>query len=146
MDELDRKIIKILEQNGRASNAKIARTVGVSEGTVRRRLNRLISDTIIRVVALPDPKALGYESEALIGVQVDPDKIDVVADSLAALNSTRWVAVTTGSFDMFAWVVLPDPERLGRFLREKVGRIPGVRRTETFVNLAIRKREYGVPV
>ena len=146
MDELDRKIIKILEEHGRASNAKIARTVGVSEGTVRRRLNRLISDTIIRVVALPDPKALGYESEALIGVQVDPDKIDVVADSLAALNSTRWVAVTTGSFDMFAWVVLPDPEQLGRFLREKVGRIAGVRRTETFVNLAIRKREYGVPV
>lgn len=146
MDELDRKIINLLETNGRASNAKIARTVGVSEGTVRRRLNRLITDTIIRVVALPDPKALGYESEALIGVQVDPDKIDEVADSLSALESTRWVAVTTGSFDMFAWVVLPDPESLGRFLREKVGMITGVRRTETFVNLAMRKREYGIPV
>lgn len=146
MDELDRRIINILEENGRASNARIARSVGVSEGTVRRRLNRLIADTIIQVVALPDPKALGFESEALIGAQVDPDKVDEVADSLASLSATRWVAVTTGSFDMFAWVVLPDPEKLGQFLREKVGRIPGVRRTETFVNLAVRKRQYGVPV
>ena len=146
MDDLDRRIINILEENGRASNAKIARAVGVSEGTVRRRLNRLISDAIIQVVALPDPKALGFESEALIGAQVDPDKMDEVADSLAALPATRWVAVTTGSFDMFAWVVLPNPEKLGQFLREKVGRIPGVRRTETFVNLSVRKRQYGVPV
>lgn len=117
----------------------------MSEGTVRRRLNQLMSQSVIRVVALPDPHTLGYESEALIGVQVDPDKMDQVADSLAALPHTRWVAVTTGSFDMFAWVALPDPERLGRFLRENVGMIPGVRRTETFVNLSIKKREYGIP-
>jgi len=107
MDDLDRRIINILETNGRASNARIARQVGVSEGTVRRRLNQLMSQNVIRVVALPDPRALGYESEALIGVQVDPDKMDQVADSLAALPHTRWVAVTTGSFDMFAWVALP---------------------------------------
>jgi Lrp/AsnC family transcriptional regulator for asnA, asnC and gidA len=145
MDDLDRRIINILETNGRASNAKLARQVGVSEGTIRRRLNQLMSQAVIRVVALPDPRALGYESEALIGVQVDPDKMDQVADSLAALPHTRWVAVTTGSFDMFAWVALPDPERLGKFLRENVGMIPGVRRTETFVNLSIKKREYGIP-
>ena len=146
MDNLDRQIIHILEDNGRASNARIARDVGVSEGTVRRRLNRLVSESIIKVVALPDPKSMGYESEALIGIQVDPDKIDECADSLAELSATRWVAVTTGSFDMFVWVVMPDPEHLGRFLRESVGRIPGVRKTETFVNLTVRKREFGLPV
>ena len=46
----------------------------------------------------------------------------------------------------FAWATLPDAEKLGRFLRESVGVIPGVRRTETFVTLAIRKRDYGVPI
>ena len=78
MDDLDRKIINILGQRGRAPNAHIARDVGVSEGTVRRRLKRLINEKIITVVAQPDPRKLGYESEALIGVQVDPDKIDAV--------------------------------------------------------------------
>ena len=57
MDTLDRKIIALLESNGRASNARIARDVGVSEGTVRRRLKRLIQDNIINVVALPDPES-----------------------------------------------------------------------------------------
>ena len=146
MDELDRQIIRILGKNGRAANATIAREVGVSEGTVRRRLKRLIGEEIIRVVALPDPKALGFESEALIGIQVDPDKMDQVATELANLENTRWVALATGTFDIFAWAMLPDAEKLGRFLREKVGVIPGVRRTETFVTLAIRKREYSVPI
>ncbi len=146
MDELDRKIIALLERNGRASNARIARDVGVSEGTVRRRLKRLVHDKIINVIALPDPRKLGYESEALIGIQVDPDKIDQVANKVAELESTRWVAVTTGTYDVFAWATLPNAEELGRFLREKVGTIQGVRRTETFVNLAVKKREYGIPV
>lgn len=146
MDELDRKIIGLLERNGRASNASIARDVGVSEGTVRRRLKRLVSDRIINVIALPDPRKLGYESEALIGIQVDPDKIDQVATKVAELEHTRWVAVTTGTYDVFAWATLPNAEALGQFLRENVGTITGIRRTETFVNLAVKKREYGIPV
>jgi Lrp/AsnC family transcriptional regulator, regulator for asnA, asnC and gidA len=146
MDELDRRIIALLERNGRASNARIARDVGVSEGTVRRRLKRLVQDKIINVIALPDPRKLGYESEALIGMQIDPDKIDQVANKVAELENTRWVAVTTGTYDVFAWATLPNAEELGRFLREKVGTIQGVRRTETFVNLAVKKREYGIPV
>ena len=146
MDALDRKIIALLESNGRASNARIARDVGVSEGTVRRRLKRLIHDGIINVVALPDPGKLGYNSEAIIGVQVDPDQVDAVAEKLSSLQHTRWVAVTTGTYDVFAWATLPSPEELGIFLREKIGPIPGVRRTETFVNLTVAKREYGIPV
>ena len=146
MDTLDRKIISLLEKNGRASNARIARDVGVSEGTVRRRLKRLIQESIINVVALPDPGKLGYNSEAIIGVQVDPDQIDAVAERLSSLQHTRWVAVTTGTYDVFAWATLPTSEALGIFLREEVGIIPGVRRTETFVNLGVTKREYGIPV
>lgn len=146
MDTLDRKIIALLETNGRASNARIARDVGVSEGTVRRRLKRLIQEKIINVVALPDPGKLGYNSEAIIGVQVDPDQVDAVAEQLSALQHTRWVAVTTGTYDVFAWATLPTAEELGIFLREKIGAIPGVRRTETFVNLGVTKREYGIPV
>ncbi len=144
MDELDRKIIQILQDNGRASNARIARDVGVSEGTVRRRLQSLLQEGIIRVVALPDPEVLGYNTEALVGIQVDPDKIDEVARQLAALRESSWVSVTTGSFDIFCWVTLPSSEDLGNFLKSEVGTISGVRRTETFVSLMVRKRNYGI--
>ncbi len=144
MDELDRSVIQILQVDGRASNARIARDVGVSEGTVRRRLKRLIQDGIIKVSAFPDPEALGYDTEALVGIQVDPDKIDSVAVELAALQEATWVSVTTGSFDIFSWVTLPSSEELGNFLKSRVGTISGVRRTETFVSLSVRKRDYGL--
>lgn len=146
MDELDRKVIQILQENGRASNARIARDVGVSEGTVRRRLQTLLQEGIIKVVALPDPEVLGYNTEALVGIQVDPDKIDEVARQLAALDESSWVSVTTGSFDIFCWVTLPTSEDLGNFLKSQVGAIAGVRRTETFVSLTVRKRNYGISI
>ena len=146
MDDLDRKIIELLQINGRASNARIARDVGVSEGTVRRRLRRLVQDEIIRVVAVPDPKKMGLSTVALIGIQADPDKLDDVAERLAALPETQYVSLTTGSFDLFIWVALLSSEELGNFLRHRVGVIAGVRRTETFVNLVIVKKGYGIVV
>lgn len=146
MDVLDTKIIGILQKDGRASNAGIAREVGVSEGTVRRRLKRLVQDEYVRVVAVPDPSKMGYNSEALIGVQVDLDKVDQVSEGLTALDEISWVTVTTGSYDIFAWATLQSAEALGIFLRTKVGTIPGVRRTETFVNLSNRKRGAGIVI
>ncbi len=146
MDDLDRKIIELLQINGRASNARIARDVGVSEGTVRRRLRRLVQDEIIRVVAVPDPEKMGLSTVALIGIQADPDKLDDVAERLAALPETQYVSLTTGSFDLFIWVALLSSEELGNFLRHSVGVIRGVRRTETFVNLVIVKKGYGIVV
>ncbi len=146
MDDLDAKIIEILEKDGRASNAGIAREVGVSEGTVRRRLKRLVQDEFINVVALPDPLKMGLKSQALIGVQVEPDKVDLVAEKLSDLDAIKWVTMTTGTYDIFAWATLPSPEELGVFLRSDVGTIQGVRRTETFVNLATKKRGSGVVI
>ncbi len=144
MDELDQRIIKFLQADGRASNARIAREVNVSEGTVRRRLRRLISDGIIQVIAVPHLERMGYSTAALIGLQCDPGAVDDVASALAALPEVHYVAITTGAYDVFAWVALGSSEELGAFLRSKVGTIPGVRRTETFVNLSIRKRTYGL--
>ncbi len=144
MDELDAKIIAMLQEDGRASNAGIARQVGVSEGTVRRRLKRLVDDNIIQVVAMLIPGKMGFGAEALIGVQVDPDKVDEVSRAVSGLDEISWVAVITGSYDIFAWATLESSESLGLFLRTKLGTIPGVRRTETFVSLSVKKRGYGV--
>ena len=144
MDELDKRIIKLLQTDGRASNAKIARDVGVSEGTVRRRLRHLIQGDVIKVIAVPNLEQMGYGTAALIGIQTDPGKIDEVTNAISSLDETHYVSMTTGAYDIFAWVGLESPERLGTFLRGQIGTIPGVRRTETFVNLSITKRTYGL--
>ena len=144
MDELDRKIIGILQIDGRASNAKIARQLGVSEGTIRRRLKRLIEDRSIQVLALPDPSKLGYTTEAIVALQVDPGKIEDVADALAKAPEAMNVSVTTGAFDLFAWITLHSSADLGRFLADEMGAIPGVRATQTFLSLSVRKRTHSM--
>src|SRR3989344_1022030 len=70
LDRLDIRIISLLQDDGMATNAGIARQVGVSEETVRRRVKRLMEDKYIKVIALPDPAKLGFNSEVLIGIQV----------------------------------------------------------------------------
>ena len=146
MDELDRRIIGLLQLDGRISNVKIARKLGVAEATIRRRVNRLIQGDVISIAAILNIEKLGYTTSGFIGLQVRPGKADDVADALAGLAEVHYVSVTTGGYDVFLWVGLESSERLGEFLHTKIAAIDGVQRTETFVNLGIKKRTYGVPL
>ena len=84
---------------------------------------------------------MGYEFEALVGIQVDPGLVEPVAEAITKLTDTKWVSITTGTYDVFAWVILPTAEALGKFLRNRIGKIQGVKKTETFVSLQEVKRE-----
>ena len=143
MDSLDRTIIEILQRDGRASNAGIAHSLRVSEGTVRRRLSKLLQERAIRVVALVEPEKLGYHTSAFIGLRVHPSRVESVAAELASLRETEHVAITTGRFDIFIWVSLESSGALAAFLHHKVGTVEGVRQTETFISLETRKRAPG---
>ena len=148
LDDLDVAIVSHLQENGSLTNAGIAEreNVPVSEETVRRRIKRLVREGLIRIVAVPDPTRLGYESEVLIGVQVEADKVGDVADALTDIPEITWVTVSTGAYDVFAWATLKTSSELSSLLLTKVGVIPGVRKTETFINLDIRKRLYGLDI
>ena len=139
MDELGRKIIQQLQKDGRAKNSDIARRLGVSEGTVRRRIKSLLDSGTLRVVAIPNLEKMGYETLAIIGIQVDPEKVSQVAEQVSLFAEVRTVSVTTGAFDIFVWVAVQSTDRLGKFIREKMGNVAGIRRTETFVSLDIKK-------
>ncbi|HJN59100.1 MAG: Lrp/AsnC family transcriptional regulator [Dehalococcoidia bacterium] len=143
MDKLDYKIVSMLKQDGRLSNANVARVLKVSEGTIRRRLKRMTNENIIRIFAVPNPESIGLHSEALIGIQVDPDKMEIIANKVSKLEQATWVAHTTGTYDIFLWAAVESTEELGKFIRGPIGTIPGVRRTETFVNLRVVKRGHG---
>ncbi len=145
LDDLDSQIINLLQIDGRASNIELARKIGVSEGTVRRRFRNLVKEEVIRVIAIPDPSKLGRETSALIGLKVDPALVDSVANELAKMEEVQYSAVTTGAYDVFCRVALSSPLELSDFLRNRIGDINGVRRSETFVNLSIKKN-IGGPV
>ena len=139
VDDLDNQIVEILKKDGRASNAHIARALGVSEGTVRRRLRMLIEGGVIHVNVSLDPVKMVLTTEAIFGLEVDPDKMDPVCASLADFDEIGYVTLTTGAVDVFAWGRFSSTESLGLFLRSKVGKIPGVRRTETYMCISVRK-------
>ena len=133
----------ILQEDGRAPHVELARRLGVSEGTVRRRVAELLKGGVIRVVAVAEPERLGYHTSAFIGLQVDPAQVEEVATKLAALAETERVAITTGRYDIFIWVNLESAAALTAFLHRKIGTVEGVRRTETFISLDTRKRAPG---
>ena len=139
VDDLDNQIVEILKEDGRASNAHIARVLEVSEGTVRRRLRMLIEGGVIHVNVSLDAVKMGLTTEAIIGLEVDPDKMDPVCASLADFDEIGYVTLTTGAMDVFAWGRFSSTESLGLFLRSKVGKITGVRRTETYMCISVRK-------
>ncbi len=113
----------------------MSRTLHVSEGTVRRRLAKLIREGTIRVAAVAEPEQLGLHLSAVIGLRTDPTRTASVASELAALSETEHVAVTTGRYDVLAWVNVVDAAALSDFLQHKAGGVDGVRQTETFVVL-----------
>ena len=144
MDRLDVKIVTYLQEDGNSTNAGIARKVGVSEETVRRRLKKLTNEGFVKVVAIPNAKKMGYETQVIMGIQVDADKVDEVAGALADMPEITWVSITTGPYDIFAWATLKSPDALSEFLRKRVGHTKGVRKMETFISLISRKSEYGI--
>lgn len=140
---LDRQIVDLLMEDGRMSCAEIARRIGpVSERTVRYRLERLIRRGVVQVVAIPNPRALGYSVIADVFLQVDPAMIMDVAQRLAALEFVSYVSCSLGEQDVSVQVVAHDNAEVYALVTEVIANIPGVRRTTTLIVPRILKDVY----
>ena len=141
LDELSKKIIEHLQVDGRQPYATIARAVGLSEAAVRQRAQRMLEAGVMQIVALTDPRQVGFTRQAMIGLTVE-GALSPVADALAEMPAVDYVVTTAGSFDILAEVVCEDDEELLALLNEQIRVIPGVRTTETFVYLRLDKQHY----
>lgn len=142
LDELDRAILALLQEDARLTNRAIAARVHSSEATVRRRIDRLLDLGLMRVVAVASPFALGYQSVALVGVQIDRSLQRSIESALQALPEVRFIGLTIGSFDMMIEVWMPDPEELLNFLNERLSTLEGVRKVEAWQILKLSKYSY----
>jgi len=142
LDEIDQRIITMLQQDGRMPLAQIAEELHVSPGMVRMRYNRLVEMGVLRVVAITNPLRMGFTTMALIGIKVDGGKLLKVADKIAALEEVIYLIVVSGSYDIIAEVVCRDQNHLLQFLTERLYRIEGVRESESFMHLKIVKEIY----
>jgi len=116
LDELDFALIALLQENGRRSTSEIARLVETPESTVRRRIDRLLRDELVRVVAVvEDPSRLGLEVHASFAMRIAPHDEKEVIQQLVACDEIRWVAATTGSMNLLAEGFFHSIEHLRSF-------------------------------
>ncbi len=141
LDEVSKGIIEQLQQDGRRPYAAIGKAVGLSEAAVRQRVQRLLDNNVMQIVAVTDPLELGFARQAMIGITVE-GPLEPVADELATMDEIDYVVITAGGFDLLAEVVCVSDEHLLDVLSNQIRMISGVRATESFVYLKLRKQTY----
>jgi Lrp/AsnC family transcriptional regulator for asnA, asnC and gidA len=139
IDELDRRLIEALQENGRESFRSIAARLGVSEATIRARYARLTADDILQVVGVTNPLGLGFD-QAMVGIRTSGAP-DAVAEELAGWAEADYVVVTAGQFDLLVEVVCSDRHEL-LALTNRMRALDGVVSTESFLYLDMVKQLY----
>jgi Lrp/AsnC family transcriptional regulator for asnA, asnC and gidA len=148
LDELDRRILVELQEDGRRSYREIGARVGVSAGTARTRAMQLMADGTIEIVAHPDPWKLGFQFFALVGLRLDDGDVDVeqVADLLVARQEITYVALATTGFDILVEIALEDARAFGHYKNDVLTKLPGISAVEVFVLWDVRKVRYRLEV
>ena len=143
MDAIDYSLILELQKDSRRSNRQLARLLGVSEATVRRRIKDLVDSHTIELTAVPDPAMVGMTMWGFMGLQVEFSQVDAVAEHLASYPEVHYVGICSGSNQILISVMFQSPERLSRFITNELARIPGMIRTDTLLSLKVVKRTLG---
>ena len=139
-DEMDERIIAALRQNGRIANRDLARDMEVNEATVRTRLRRLEDANMIRIVAMRDLSAMGFEHLAPVGVQVKGRPAVAVGEDLAKIERVITVNAAIGTHDLEIQVVAETLEEMQQLLTHVIAKIDGVERI--FPSLALKVFKY----
>jgi len=142
LDEIDLAIISYLQYDGRAPFTQIAEHLNISEGAVRRRVKNLSDSGLMQVVAIVEPHALGLDEGVLIGINVQADMTQEVADAVAKLPAVSYLFQAAGEFDLFAEVFCKNRNHFVSFLNTKLQKIPGIERTQSFLILKMHKMSY----
>ncbi|MFQ5762856.1 MAG: Lrp/AsnC family transcriptional regulator [Candidatus Bathyarchaeia archaeon] len=129
LDDVDIKILNLLEEDGSLSFADLSRRLNTSESMVRKRVNALREMGVIKKFSVVvDPAALGLTSTAILGIDVDPPLLLQVAQKIGDIHEVKYVALTTGDHMIMVEVWARSSAELSKVLSEKIGRIDGVKK------------------
>lgn len=142
LDQTDVNIMKLLEENGRRPNVEIARALGIAESTVRKRIDRMQQAGAFRTVIVPDFSVLGLKGHIIVGIHAELGKAPEIAQRLGEREEVRFVALTTGAFDVIIDVFLPSVADFLGFIQDELAHIPGIKGVETATVLDQPKSRY----
>ena len=150
MDDIDRHILKALQQDGRKKNSELAKEVGLAPSTMLDRVKKLEDKGILKGYrAVMDPEKLGLKAQGFACVSLNRHQvkdIEVLENEIKRISSVRACYHITGRFDYLLHVVAPDISDLGKLVKEELATIPGMGKIETFVVYAEVKPDQGWPI
>ncbi|MCA1451635.1 Lrp/AsnC ligand binding domain-containing protein [Bradyrhizobium sp. BRP22] len=136
LDRIDLKILRLLQKNGRLSNAELADKAGVSPATCHRRTQRLFEEGFVKEVrAIVAPRKVGKGALVMVGVVLDrstPESFASFEQAIAKLKFVLDCHLVAGDFDYFLKIRVGDMEDFNRIHGEQLIALPGVRQTRTF--------------
>jgi Lrp/AsnC family transcriptional regulator for asnA, asnC and gidA len=130
IDEIDARIVQLLQEDGRMACTEIARRMGnVTERIVRHRIKRMVEEGIIQVSAVVNPSAIGYTVTADVWVETDASSTTDVATAITKLEQVSYIAYSTGDRNISLQVHAPNLTELHHLVNDVISKMPGVRRT-----------------
>jgi Lrp/AsnC family transcriptional regulator for asnA, asnC and gidA len=131
LDQVDRDIVDLLKRDGRMSNREVARTLGVSEGTVRNRLRRLFDEKIVQLAAVTSPAAMGLTAAAMVRMTVKPAKVRAVALAIAEWDEVSFVGITAGRYNLLVLLTVRSRVEMVELIHGRLGLLDGVSALDT---------------
>lgn len=141
-DETDRKLLALMKDDGRSSFRGVADALGMNESTIRRRFETLRGNGCVSVATLVPAAALGFESEILLRIAVDPPLLDSVARKLSRHRGVRYVAATLNGSALMCELILPTTRDVFGFTTGILGRLEGVQGWTANVELLTFRRGF----
>ncbi|MFX1409425.1 MAG: Lrp/AsnC family transcriptional regulator [Promethearchaeota archaeon] len=128
IDETDKQILNILQKNDKVSYRELADKLKLAASTIHNRVKKMIEEEIIKkFAAIIDPAKIGYNTIALVGLRVDPLKMNEIAGKIASFEETQLVAISSGDHDIIAQITTKDEKALWNFINIKIKTINGVK-------------------
>ena len=141
LDDVDKAIIRALQEDGRTPYSKLGPMVGLSQAAVRQRVQRLTDRGVMQIVAVTDPSMLGLGLQAMVGVRIEGD-VRAAAAAIADVPDVEYVVITAGRYDLLVEVVAADANRLLDLVTDGIRTVPGVVATEILTYLQLVKQTY----
>ena len=130
IDDTDKKIIKLLQKNGRLTNTEIAKELGVTEGAIRKRLNRLVREKIIIITAVLNLPFMGYSVSGNMRIRVDIEKSDQIISKLKKFDEVWYLTrIIGGSMNLQFEFVVQSFEDYNIFMA-KLSKIKGIQKID----------------
>lgn len=127
VDDIDKQILNVLQKNDKTSYRELSEKLKLAASTIHNRVTKMIEEEIIKQFgAIVDPAKIGYNTIAIIGLSVDPMKMNEIAEIIASYDETQLVAISSGDHDIIAQIIAKDEKSLWNFINIKIKTINGI--------------------